>query len=159
MSRYRCKMDVIHDETLGLQSSQDFNKENEVFETLCFWTVQWNIQPFDNFLSELLTKAALCNFGEMKDRLIRDKIVLSVGGNLQKLLLQEKCLDLRRAIEICRYKKQEKAPPQDAYGIQMINKLSMVSFFISTKWLDCRDTALQLIGYMAVTRHFRNLDR
>ena len=28
-----------------------------------------------------------------------------------------------------------------------------------TKWLDCRDTALQLIGYIAVTRHFRNLDR
>ena len=52
------------------------------------------------FLTELQSRATSCNVKE-KDRMIRDKIVFSVSGKLQELLLCETKLDLKKAIETC----------------------------------------------------------
>ena len=59
-------------------------------------------RPVDNFLTELRTRAASCNFDANQDRMIRDKIVFTVTGKLQELLLREDDLDLVKAIKICR---------------------------------------------------------
>ena len=52
-------------------------RSNEVNETHRFWNMTYH-EPFDSFLIDLRSRANLCNFGDMKDRMLRDKIVFSV---------------------------------------------------------------------------------
>ena len=75
-------------------------QENEVLQSFRFWNIPFH-EPFDVFLTELYSRAASCNFKE-KERMIRDKIVFSVSGKLQELLLRESNLGLKKAKEICR---------------------------------------------------------
>ncbi|KAL8567594.1 hypothetical protein ACOMHN_054407 [Nucella lapillus] len=76
-------------------------RSNEVIETFRFWNHPLR-EPFDAFLTDLRSRANLCNFGTAKDRMIRDKIVFTTTGKMQELLLREKDLTLQRAVEICR---------------------------------------------------------
>ena len=77
-------------------------KQNIVMQTFRFWTTTLS-SPFDSFLTELRTRADSCKFDDMKDRMIRDKIVFTVSGKLQELLLRDADkLDLKRTVEICR---------------------------------------------------------
>ena len=75
-------------------------RENEGLQRVRFWNIPLH-EPFDAFLTELYSRAASCNFKE-KERMIRDKIVFSVSGKLQELLLRESNLGLKKAKEICR---------------------------------------------------------
>ena len=75
-------------------------RDNEVIESHRFWNIPYE-EPFDKFLTELKTRAVSCNFQE-KDRMLRDKIVFTVTGKLQELLLREDNLTLEKAIKICR---------------------------------------------------------
>ena len=50
---------------------------NEVIATHRFWNMTYH-ESFDSFLTDLRSRANLCNFGDMKDRMLRDKIVFSV---------------------------------------------------------------------------------
>ena len=75
-------------------------KTGEVIATHRFWTEKYK-EPIDAFLVALKTRAKLCNFQE-PERMIRDKIVFSVEGKMQELLLREKDLDLKKAVDICR---------------------------------------------------------
>ena len=52
-------------------------RSNKVIETHRFWNMMY-YEPFDSFLTDLRSRANLCNFGDMKDRMLRYKIVLSV---------------------------------------------------------------------------------
>ena len=72
----------------------------EVIATHRFWTEKYK-EPIDAFVVALKTRAKMCNFKE-PERMIRDKIVFSVEGKMQELLLREKTLDLQKAIDICR---------------------------------------------------------
>ena len=49
-------------------------RDNEVLESHRFWNIPYQ-EAFDEFLTELKTKSASCNFQE-KERMMRDKIVL-----------------------------------------------------------------------------------
>ena len=61
------------------------------------------IEPFDSFLTDLRTKAEACDFADLKGQMIRDKIIFTVSGKLQELLLREsEKLNLMKAVEICR---------------------------------------------------------
>ena len=73
---------------------------NEVIESHRFWNIPYQ-EPLDKFLTDLKTRAAACNLPE-KDQMIRDKIVFTVTGKLQKLLLSEDNLTLDKAVKICR---------------------------------------------------------
>lgn len=75
-------------------------RDNEVLESHRFWNIPYQ-DPFDKFLTEMKTKASACNFQE-KDRMMRDKIVFSVTGKLQELLLREDKLTLDKAVKVCR---------------------------------------------------------
>ena len=75
-------------------------RDNEVLESHRFWNIQYQ-EPFDKFLTELKTRAASCNFQE-KDRMMRDKIVFTVTGKLQELLLRVDGLTLEKAVKVCR---------------------------------------------------------
>ena len=93
--------DDKHDPAKVLEKLEEYcnPRENEVFQSFRFWNIPFH-EPFDVFLTELYSRAASCNFKE-KDRMIRDKIVFSVSGKLQELLLRETNLDLKKAIETC----------------------------------------------------------
>ena len=75
-------------------------RDNEVIESHRFWNIPYQ-EPLDKFLTELKMRAAACNFLE-KDRMLRDKIVFTVTGKLQELLLSEDNLTLDKAVKICR---------------------------------------------------------
>ena len=75
-------------------------RDNEVLESHRFWNTPYQ-EPFDKFLTELKTRAASCNFQE-KDRMMRDKIVFTVTGKLQELLLRVDGLTLEKAVKVCR---------------------------------------------------------
>ncbi|XP_077973347.1 uncharacterized protein LOC144428257 isoform X1 [Styela clava] len=82
-------------------------RKNEVMETFRFFNIQYK-DNFESFLVELRSKADSCNF-ENKDRMIRDKIVFSVSGKLQEILLRETDLNMSKAIKICQtYEMSEK---------------------------------------------------
>lgn len=64
--------------------------------------VQREGESFNNFLLELKTKAASCEFGELNDSLIRDRIVCGINDKIvQKRLLTEMNVSLEDAINIC----------------------------------------------------------
>ncbi len=60
-------------------------KGNVVVNACRFWNARWK-EPFDAYLTELRTMAALCEYDDV-ERIIRDKIVFSASGKLQELLL------------------------------------------------------------------------
>ena len=62
-------------------------RSNEVIETHQFWNMMY-YKPFDSFLTDLRSRANLCNFGDIKDRMLRDKIVFSVTDKVQELLVR-----------------------------------------------------------------------
>jgi len=78
-------------------------RKNEVLETHRFWCVKFDdFTSFEHFLTEVRRRAELCNFKE-KDRMIRDKIVLSTSGKLQELLLRKKNLNLTSVFKFVKH--------------------------------------------------------
>ncbi|GBL90958.1 hypothetical protein AVEN_28046-1 [Araneus ventricosus] len=77
-------------------------------------------QSVDVYVTQLKTLAASCEFGDQKESLIRDRVVLGVHNRtLQELLLRESDLSLRkaadyiRAVETCQEQlKTVSDPPQ-----------------------------------------------
>ena len=59
-------------------------------------------ESFHAFLTGLRNQADACEFGDMKDELLRDRIVVGINNTKTKdLLFAEPNLSLQRAIEIC----------------------------------------------------------
>ena len=54
-------------------------------------------------MTAIHTLADTCEFGAIKEELIRDRIVCGISDNaVQKKLLQEACLPLEQCLNICR---------------------------------------------------------
>ena len=79
-------------------------RDNEVLESHSFWNTPYQ-ERFEKFLTDLKTRAASCNFEE-KDRMMRDKIVFTVTGKLQELLLRVNGSTLEKAMKVCRAHEQ-----------------------------------------------------
>ena len=73
---------------------------NVIYERYVFNNrVQEAGETFDNFVSSLRTLSQSCNYGALRDDLIRDRIVCAVSDtHLRKQLLQEPKLTLKSAI-------------------------------------------------------------
>lgn len=78
-------------------------RKNEVYDSYKFWTTPLSA-PIDHFVAELRTKAKNCAFGEMMDRMIRDKIMFSITDTSLKsrLMRENENLTLTRLITIAR---------------------------------------------------------
>ena len=64
---------------------------------------QGEAESIDQYVTALRTLASTCEFGDLKDSLIKDKIVCGVKSQaLRGRLLREAVLDLQRAIDISR---------------------------------------------------------
>ena len=79
-------------------------KKNVILERHYFNSrSQLSGESFGTFLSDLRIKASSCEFGDLHDELIRDRIVTGVQSDvIRKQLLQQSELRLDRAVEICR---------------------------------------------------------
>ncbi|XP_019747606.1 uncharacterized protein LOC109528957 [Hippocampus comes] len=77
---------------------------NIIFERFVFGTCKQDEgEPIDSFITKLREKAASCEYGQLKEELIRDRLVLGVSDeNVRRRLLRQKDLTLASAIEICR---------------------------------------------------------
>lgn len=84
--------------------------KNITFETFKFQQInQKEGQTFDNFLTELKTQAALCEFNcsscklSYEDRMVKDNITLKLKDkSIQQRLLKEPKLKLEEIVEFCR---------------------------------------------------------
>ena len=79
-------------------------KKNQTFERHKFFTcVQKADENIDSYVNELRTKAKTCEFGDLTDSLIRDRIVCGIrDSRVRDRLLREQDLDLQKAITTCR---------------------------------------------------------
>ena len=77
---------------------------NETYERYNFnKREQESNESVDAYLTVLRGLAKTCNFGNLQDNLIRDRIVMGVRDNsIRKKLLQESNLTLIRCVDICR---------------------------------------------------------
>ena len=78
--------------------------KNETVERYRFFTrVQGIDESIEKFVTELKMLAATCNFEQLTDSLVRDRIVCGIcDDNLREHLLKDANLDLNKCIEACR---------------------------------------------------------
>lgn len=111
------KEEIKDGETIVQQKESRYvlNDIKTKFEELC--TPQKNItmeryafhtrnmlqeESFYEFLGELRIKASTCEFGELNNEMIRDRIVTGhISNTVRKQLLKEPRLSLEKAVEIC----------------------------------------------------------
>ena len=118
------KLDVL------FQKFEDYcnPRRNITFERHKFFTcVQEPTESIDQYVTELRTKASTCEFGELCESLIRDRIVCGISCNtLREKLLQETDLSLQKAIDMCRAsefsKRQTKSITEESKSVDYVNK-------------------------------------
>lgn len=78
--------------------------KNVIFERFVFGSQkQEEGELIDAYVTRLREKAATCNYGELKEELIRDRLVLGIADEgTRRRLLREKDLTLASAIDMCR---------------------------------------------------------
>lgn len=92
------KLDVV----LGKFDAHCTPKKNETYERYMFRSRMQHQEPIESFVTALRLKAQSCNFGTLRDSMIRDQIVFGVEDKkLRERLLRETDLTLDTAIKIC----------------------------------------------------------
>jgi hypothetical protein len=79
-------------------------RKNIIYERYVFHTrQQQEEESIDSFVTDLRLKAQSCEFGELQESLIRDRLVVGIGdAKLKEKLLKDPNLTLERAIELCK---------------------------------------------------------
>jgi len=118
---------------------------NETYERFKFNQRNQEVgENFDAYLTALRNLAETCNFctcPTMGDSLIRDRIVLGIKNEeARKRLLQERKLNLKKCIDICRTSESATAHMQAIGGkheeVHQINPRSNGSYKKSDKWRE-----------------------
>lgn len=93
---------------------------NETYKRFLFRTrLQELRESLDGFVADLQLKSRLCNFGDQRESLVRDQLVLGCRDNhaRQQLLLQKDELTFEDAVRICRLA-EEREEARCAEGIR-----------------------------------------
>lgn len=111
-----------------IKSFNDFckPKTNEVYERFVFYQrSQKNGEPFDTFLLDIRQLVKTCEFGEMEDAMLRDRIVMGVTNKkLQRHLLETANLTYTQAVEKSRA--DEKTQEQTTNMNKAVNKTTSI---------------------------------
>lgn len=90
---------------------------SEAYERFLFRTrFQELCEPFEDFVADLLYKSHFCNFGEQREPMVRDQVIMGCRDSLvRQRLLDHNNLGLEEALRICRWA-GEKQPqhPEDS---------------------------------------------
>ena len=78
-------------------------KKNETYERYVFHSrKQLQGEPVEQFVADLKLKAQTCQFDNLRDSMIRDRLVLGVSSQrVRKRLLRQEDLGLDKAVKIC----------------------------------------------------------
>ena len=89
---------------LELLEAEYLDDINEIYESYVFFTRQQDEgEPVTTYITELRRLASTCNFGNLTERLIRDRIVCGIADkSLRKNLLSQPNLDLAKCIQLCK---------------------------------------------------------
>lgn len=79
-------------------------QRNETYERYVFRSrLQQQDETFEQFLRDVQTAAQACNFGDLRDSMVRDQLVCGTKDKkLRSRLLREKDLSLSKAIDLCK---------------------------------------------------------
>ena len=84
-------------------------RKNTTYEGYFFRITIQEDRLFDIFVTDLRRRAEYCDFGAIKDSLIRDQIVEGINDpKLREPLLRETDLTLEKAVKLCRITEQSK---------------------------------------------------
>ena len=79
----------------------------------------------EKFITDLKLLATTCNFGDLKDSLVRDQIICGIQDKqLREDLLKDRCLDLQRCLDACRAADLSKQRSKTLEEGQNVNSLS-----------------------------------
>lgn len=110
--RYNLNLTAVqqNDPVAILNGLEEYFKpaKNTIYERYVFGRCkQEDGESIDSFITRLREKAGTCEYGQLKDEMIRDKIVLGISDEgTRRRLLREKTLTLVSAIETCRAAEQ-----------------------------------------------------
>ena len=96
------KQDVA--KVIALLEAEYLEQINEIYESYVFFTRQQEDgESISSYITELRRLASTCNFGNLSDRLLRDRIVCGVAdSSLRRTLLSQAMLDLPGCIKLCK---------------------------------------------------------
>lgn len=92
--------------------------KNETYDRYKFFVrVQQEGEDFDSFVTDVKMLASECNFGQLEDSLVRDKIVSGIRDlSLQERLLQQVDLTVQKAENLCRSAEVSKFQVKEIQG-------------------------------------------
>lgn len=103
-----------NDPTVILRLMEEYfvGKTNTIYERYVFNNKhQESCESVDAYVTKLRKLSLTCEFGQLADQMIRDRIVCGIKDNaVRKKLLQEADLSLQKCVDICRA--AEKTPTQ-----------------------------------------------
>ena len=100
-----------------IEKMEEFFKprRNVVYESFVFNSrVQRPEEPTLTFVQDLTRLSATCDFGSLRDRLIRDRLIIGINDkSLRESMLAKPKLDLKDAVEMCRTREQTRQQARD----------------------------------------------
>lgn len=103
-------------------------KTNISFERYIFFKIEQNEDElFNEFLTRIKTQASKCEFGNLLDEMLKDKIVFGIKSNqVREKLLTEDNLDLTKATTICKTSEQASKQLDEFEGKSKTDKILVV---------------------------------
>lgn len=117
---------MVMSKVLELMEKHCIGQTNVIYERYCFNNRnQENGESFDEYLTALKVLAKTCNFGSLKDELIRDRIVCGIRDmGTRKKLLQEAGLTLQKCVNTSRSAEKRATQMKAMSGKEDVNALS-----------------------------------
>ncbi|GBP61465.1 Endogenous retrovirus group K member 8 Pol protein [Eumeta japonica] len=103
-------------------------KTNISFERYIFFKIEQNEdERFNKFLTRIKTQASKCEFDQLFDEILKDKIVFGIrSSQVREKLLTENRLDLNKAITICKTSEQASKQLEEFEGKNRADKVLIV---------------------------------
>jgi len=87
--------------------------------------VQENNESFDAFMTEIRRLVRSCDYGQLEDSVVKDKIVIGIrDDSTRRKLLQIRKLDLAAAIDVCRASESATRQLKEFKGSEEISRIA-----------------------------------
>ena len=105
---------------------------------------QTNGQTIDEYVTELKTRSRHCEFGTLKETLIRDRIVAGIqDAKVRERLLRGTDLSLDKAISICRAGEASKKQVEEMATSPVVDNVASINNFQRRESRDSRNPTTQ----------------
>ena len=110
---------------LKLMEKHCVGKTNTIYERYIFNNMhQETGEAIDAYVTKLRKLSLTCEFGQLADQMIRDRIVCGIKDNaIRKKLLQESDLSLQKCVDICRAAEKTAAQVKTMYPQEEVHAL------------------------------------